>query len=157
MLFTGVATGRMNCEGGKKVALEDSGRVILSQQRESLAVKDKIDLLPGCATWEEETCSAVLLNYLFILTAQCVVRGKKTPILSQIMEIQRSFVCLIQWTCLRSLLMCVTKTPVVLVSRRCAMNYLPCLFLVCLLVLVGAFSKCFCFFIFALYCMFLKQ
>lgn len=53
MLFTEVATGRMNCEGEKIVALEDSGRVILSQQ--SLAAKDKIDLLPGCATWEEET------------------------------------------------------------------------------------------------------
>lgn len=75
MLFTEVATGRMNCEGEKKVALEDSGRVILSQQ--SLAAKDKIDLLPGCATWEEETAQQWCLIVLFILTALSVVRKKK--------------------------------------------------------------------------------
>lgn len=155
MPFTEVATGRMNCEGEKKVALEDSGRVILSQQ--SLAAKDKIDLLPGCATWEEETAQQWCLIVLFILTALSVVRKKKkdSPILSQIMQMQRSLACLIQWPCLTSLLMCVTKTLVVLVTRRCAMNYLPCLFLVYLL--VGAFSKRFCFFIFALNCMFSKQ
>lgn len=75
MLFTEVATGRMNCEGEKIVALEDSGRVILSQQ--SLAAKDKIDLLPGCATWEEETAQQWCLIVLFILTALSVVRKKK--------------------------------------------------------------------------------
>lgn len=97
------------------------------------------------------------LIVLFLLTALCVVRkkNKESLILSQIVEMQRSLVCLIQWTCLSSLLMCVTKTSVVLVTRSCAMNYLPCLFLVYLL--VGAFSKCFCFFIFALYYMFSKQ
>lgn len=52
-------------KGEKKVALEDSGRIILKQQRESLAAKDKIDLLPGRAAWEEETCSAVVLNCPF--------------------------------------------------------------------------------------------
>lgn len=75
MHFTEVATGRMNCEGGKKVALEDSGKVILRQQRESLAAKDKIDLLPGCATWEEETCSAVVLNCPFY--THCTVYSQK--------------------------------------------------------------------------------
>lgn len=140
---------------GEKVALENSGRVILSQQRESLAVKDKIDLLPGCGTWEEETCSAVVLNYPFYTHCTVCSQGKKkSPILSQIMEMQRSLACLIQWTCLSSLLMCVTKTPVVFITRRHTMNYLPCLFLMYLL--VGAFSKCICFFIFALYCMFSK-
>jgi len=34
MLFTKVATGRMNCRGEKKVTLEDSGRVILSWRGE---------------------------------------------------------------------------------------------------------------------------
>lgn len=117
---------------GEKVALEDSGRVILSQQRKSLTAKDKIDLLPGCATWEEETCSAVVLNCPFY--THCTVcnqekKNKESPILSQIMEMQRSLACLIQWICLSSLLTCVTKTPVVLITRSCAINYLPCLFL----------------------------
>lgn len=78
MLFTEVATGRMNSEGGKKVALEDSGRVILRQQRQSLVAKDKIDLLPGCAAWEEETYSAVVLNCSFYTHCTvCSQEGKK--------------------------------------------------------------------------------
>lgn len=67
----------MNCEGGKKVALEDSGRVILSQQRECLAAKDKIDLLPGCATWEEDTSSAVVLNCSFFTHCTVCSQEKK--------------------------------------------------------------------------------
>lgn len=61
----------------KKVALKDPGRVILSQQRERLAAKDKIDLLPGCATWEEETCSAVVLNCPFYTHCTVCSQGKK--------------------------------------------------------------------------------
>ena len=79
MLFTKVATSRMNCRGEEKDALEDSGRVILSRWRESLTAKDKIDLLPGCATWEEETCSAVVLNCPFYTRCTVCSQAKKKP------------------------------------------------------------------------------
>lgn len=78
MLFTEVATGRMNCRGGKKGCSRgfwesNSGPM----ERESLTAKDKIDLLPGCATWEEKTCSAVVPNCPFYTCCTVCSQGKK--------------------------------------------------------------------------------
>lgn len=92
MLFTEVATGRMNCRGGKKVALEDSGRVILGPWREKVSQqKTKLICCQGVQHGKKRHAQQWCLIVLFILAALSVVRQKKSPVLSQLMQTQRSF------------------------------------------------------------------
>lgn len=76
MLFTEVATGRMNCRGGKK----DSGRVILGPWREKVSrQKTKLICCQGVQHGKKRHAQQWCLIVLFILAALSVVREKKKP------------------------------------------------------------------------------